>query len=141
MFISIKHIQVHIYIYKYSCPFLCFVTFIMFLYFLKTVQSFHIKIFTSVFGITLTITYSKNLFHSLTSPAGSCFGLFWGSFWHMFPCFLKTVQSFLTKVCTCFLYCSIGYCTKSFIFNSMSPSARAIMGYFLVYFWVLLSIS
>ena len=66
------------------------------------VQSFHIKIFANIFiiSLTITLTNSKNILHGLKSYAGSYFVLFWDSFWHMFLYFLKTVQSFLAKVCT-----------------------------------------
>ena len=42
----------YVYIYIHSCPFLCIITFIMFIYFLKTVQSFYI-IFSQMFLVIL----------------------------------------------------------------------------------------
>ena len=52
------------------------VTFAMFLYFLKTVQSLHTKVFTDVFGFIWTIIYKKRKLHSLKTFARSYFGLF-----------------------------------------------------------------
>ena len=39
MYIYIYILYIHVYIYINSCHFLCIVTFIMFIYFLKTVQT------------------------------------------------------------------------------------------------------
>ena len=46
-------ILLHVYIYIHSCHFLCIVTFIMFICFLKTIQSFQIIIFSQKFLVLL----------------------------------------------------------------------------------------
>ena len=51
LYIMLLH--VYIYIYIHSCHFLCIVTFIMFICFLKTIQSFHIIIFSQKFLVLL----------------------------------------------------------------------------------------
>ena len=48
--------------------------------------------FTNVFGITLTVTTLKIIFHVMFSSAGGYFGIFWGPFWCEVFYFLRTVQ-------------------------------------------------
>ena len=64
----------------------------MFLLFLKTVRSFHVKCFTDVFGITLTIIYSK------TEPFSVFLELNWSSIWCTFFHFWKSAPFFLIMV-------------------------------------------
>ena len=82
------------YIHNTSCHFLCIATFIMFIYFLKTVQSYF---FTEIFRITLTITYSKTL-HSLRTSAES-FLVILGLILAVFLYLLRSVKSILIKAC------------------------------------------
>ena len=65
------------------------VTFIMFVYFLKTVLPFHIIFFKETFGVTWTITYSKKL-HSLKTSAESFLRLILGVFLYL----LRAVKPF-----------------------------------------------
>ena len=48
-------------------------------YFLKTIQLFHIKIFTDILGITLKVTSTNRPFCSISLSAGSHFEVFWGT--------------------------------------------------------------
>ena len=113
----------------------------MFYCFLKTFQSFHIKfLYCICFWCYSDNHLFKKTFSQLEVSAGSYLGLFWGLFWHLFLCFLGAFQSFLIKVCTdVFFYCSHGHCNKSFF--TLLPSLLAgILGYFLVYFRVFISL-
>ena len=106
------------------------VTFAMFLYFLKTVQSLHTKVFTDVFGFIWTIIYKKKKLHSLKTFARSYFGLFWGLIWMLFLYLLRTVKHFLINVfADVFSYYSSAFCTKQ-KFHSMSSSPASHLGIF-----------
>ena len=48
-------------------------------YFLKTIQLFHIKLFTDILGITLKVTSTNRSFCSISLSAGSHFEVFWGT--------------------------------------------------------------
>ena len=107
----------------------------MFFYFLKIVQSFHIKFFADNFGITWTITYSKNTsqLKDLLGVILSYFGDHFGAFLYL----LRAVTPFLIKVCK-----DVPMLTalnKSFTLHP--PLLEAFLGYFLVSFVVFFSIS
>ena len=84
----------YIYMPLYIRYLLCIITFIMFISFLKTVQSFHVLFFTDVFVITWTITYSKKHHNSAE--------LFWVILRLIlleFVYLLRAVKRCLKKVC------------------------------------------
>ena len=101
--------------------------FIMLLYFLKMVQSFHIKFFYICFYIwymfLVLLIISEN-FWSWKTSATTHFGLFWVSFWwkssNFGSCSIISYKSFYR----CFLYYSNGYCIKKTLLQySFLPEA------------------
>ena len=67
---------------------------IMFLYFLKTLQSFDIKFFTDVSKIAWIITYSKKLYNLKPSARG-----FWWACFSAFLYILRAVKPLPINVC------------------------------------------
>ena len=98
----------------------------MFLYFLRTIQYFLMKMCTDVLDITLTI---NSLFlTSCPSLLGTIFWNFWVYFF-MFLYFQRTVQCFIMKLCTDVLGNSTLMVT-SLKQMSCTPLLTAILGYF-----------
>ena len=103
-------------------------THVMFLYFLKTLQSFDIKFFTDVSKIAWIITYSKKL-HSLKPLARGFLGACFSAFLYI----LRAVKPLPINVC------KNGFCITQMpaalnkIFTAC-PLLETILGKFLVCF-------
>ena len=121
------YIYVYIYIYMHFCHFLYIVTFIMFIYFLKTVQSFHV-IFSDNFLVLLWPPHIKKTSEFFTAYFRDVFYL------------LRAVKPFLIKVCKD-AFCITPMLTALRKIFTANPLVEAILGYFLVCLVVFFSIS
>ena len=93
----------------------------MFVYFLKTVQYFHMKVFTDVLSITLMVTTLKLSNHIIYLSAWCHFGVFCTRCFGACSYLLRTIQHFFHEILySCFQYCSNShYNNKNF--NIISP--------------------
>ena len=121
------YVYIYIYIYMHFCHFLYIVTFIMFMYFLKTVQSFHV-IFSDNFLVLLWPPHIKKTSEFFTAYFRDVFYL------------LRAVKPFLIKVCKD-AFCITPMLTALRKIFTANPLVEAILGYFLVCLVVFFSIS
>ena len=121
------YVYIYIYIYMHFCHFSYIVTFIMFMYFLKTVQSFHV-IFSDNFLVLLWPPHIKKTSEFFTAYFRDVFYL------------LRAVKPFLIKVCKD-AFCITPMLTALRKFFTANPLVEAILGYFLVCLVVFFSIS
>ena len=124
---SYIYVCIYIYIYMHFCHFLYIVTFIMFIYFLKTVQSFHV-IFSDNFLVLLWPPHIKKTSEFFTAYFRDVFYL------------LRAVKPFLIKVCKD-AFCITPMLTALRKIFTANPLVEAILGYFLVCLVVFFSIS
>ena len=120
------YVYIYIYIYMHFCHFLYIVTFIMFMYFLKTVQSFHV-IFSDNFLVLLWPPHIKKTSEFFTAYFRDVFYL------------LRAVKPFLIKVCKD-AFCITPMLTALRKIFTANPLVEAILGYFLVCLVVFYSI-
>ena len=120
------YVYIYIYIYMHFCHFLYIVTFIMFMYFLKTVQSFHV-IFSDNFLVLLWPPHIKKTSEFFTAYFRDVFYL------------LRAVKPFLIKVCKD-AFCITPMLTALRKIFTANPLVEAILGYFLVCLVVFFSI-
>ena len=107
--------------------FLCIITFIMFIYFLETVQSFHI-----IFSQNFFLLLGQSFIQKNVKVSAESFWVILGLILLVFLYLLRVVKPFLIKVCKN-VFCITPILTVLNIFFTANPFLlEAILGCFLV---------